>query len=281
LTLTALDLPRPGAALAPASVEAWLAHSALNNAAAWDLSPRRMERRRRCWDDVWAADPGLANPFPNSATLLRPMTEASAQGVIDRLNAFYDAGPGGPWMLWSPWPTPELRPHGFELMGHPPLMIRQPGGIDRLTPPELEIVEVGDAALADWQHVLVEGYPAPELRDANAPFLDERILGDRLRLWVGYVAGRPVACAGAYVDGAAIGLTSIATLPDARGRGYGAALTHRAATCVPTLPSMLNSSDLGRPVYERLGFVTIARYTLWVKTRRHDGSGPRLMGLLD
>jgi hypothetical protein len=158
LTLTALEIPRTDAPLAPENVEVWLAHSAANNAAAWELPPRRMERRWMRWEDAWAADPGLGNPFPNSATLLRPMTDGSVGELLDRLNGFYDAASGGPWLLWSPWPTPGLHPYGFDLMGHPPLMIRSPGGETLSVPPELEVVEVADAStLADWQHVLVEG----------------------------------------------------------------------------------------------------------------------------
>src|SRR5262245_51422554 len=78
MTLPALEVPRSDAPLAPAAVEAWRAHSAANNASYWELPPRRMGRRWARWDDAWAADPGLANPYPNSATLLRPMTEAAA-----------------------------------------------------------------------------------------------------------------------------------------------------------------------------------------------------------
>jgi len=55
----------------------------------------------------------------------------------------------------------------------------------------------------------------------------------------------------------------VATLPEARGRGYGAALTATAALSQPDLPSALIASDDGRGVYERLGFLPISRFTLW------------------
>jgi GNAT superfamily N-acetyltransferase len=268
LTVSALETPRPGAPLAPAGVEAWLAHSAANNAEYWELPVRRMGRPRARWDDAWAADPGLANPYPNSATLLRPMTAESVGDLLERLNGFYDSAPGGPWILWSPWATPDLRSRGFIPIGQPPLMVLPPRGFTLPEPAGLEIVEVEDGVtLDDWQRVLVEGYPAPELRDAERPFYDPRVLGGPLRLWVGYAGGRPVSCASAFLDEEAIGVYAVATVPEARGRGYGAALTDRAATCVPSLPAWLTASELGWPVYARLGFVEVARYTLWVKGR--------------
>src|SRR5262249_6726469 len=157
--------------------------------------------------DAWAADPGLANPYPNSATVLRPVTEDSVGDLLDRLNDYYDAAAGGPWIVWSPWATPNVVPFGFAPIGHPPLMIRAPRGVTPPVPPELEIIEVADGArLNDWQRVLMEGYPAPEMRDATRPFYDPRVLGGPLRLWVGYAGGRPVSCASAFVDEAAVGV---------------------------------------------------------------------------
>ena len=51
---------------------------------------------------------------------------------------------------------------------------------------------------------------------------------------------------------------------DVRGRGFGADITDAAATADPTMPATLVASDLGRPVYERLGFVAYYRIHLWL-----------------
>jgi GNAT superfamily N-acetyltransferase len=93
-------------------------------------------------------------------------------------------------------------------------------------------------------------------------------LGGHYRLWLGYVAGRPVTCAIANVSDGVVGVHFVATLPEARGRGYGAAVTARAASVAPTLPAVLQASDLGRPVYERLGFRVVCRFDLWIVPRR-------------
>ncbi len=71
----------------------------------------------------------------------------------------------------------------------------------------------------------------------------------------------------AFVAEAVVSVYAVATLPDARGRGYGAALTWRATTVEPSLPAMLQASDLGRPIYERLGYTTLLRLKLWERAR--------------
>ena len=42
--------------------------------------------------------------------------------------AFFGERDGGPWLLWSGWPTPDLSYLGYVLWGHPPIMVRPPGG---------------------------------------------------------------------------------------------------------------------------------------------------------
>ena len=85
--------------------------------------------------------------------------------------------------------------------------------------------------------------------------------------FVGYVDDRPVTAGSAYVDDRLLRVDNIATLDDARGRGYGAAITAASVAVDPSKPAMLIASDLGRPVYERLGFVALFRVTYWVGTR--------------
>jgi hypothetical protein len=58
------------------------------------------------------------------------------------------------------------------------------------------------------------------------------------------------------------------TVPEARRRGVGTALTWRAALADPARPAALLASDLGRGVYERMGFLPLLRFTLWSRERR-------------
>jgi hypothetical protein len=64
-----------------------------------------------------------------------------------------------------------------------------------------------------------------------------------------------------------VGVYAVATLPEARGRGDGAALTWRATTVEPRLPALLQASEIGQPVYEQLGFTALTRLSLWERAR--------------
>jgi GNAT superfamily N-acetyltransferase len=148
-------------------------------------------------------------------------------------------------------------------------MVRLPGSPLPTAPAELRIVEVADAAtLADVERVLIDGFPLPELQPVRAGSLfDERVLGGPLRLWVGYLDDRPVTTAGALADEVLNGIYCVATLAEARGRGYGMAITARAVAASPALPAVLQASDLGYRIYQRLGFTEVARYGVWLKPR--------------
>ncbi len=150
-------------------------------------------------------------------------------------------------------------------------MVR-PAGPCPPAPPELDIRAVVDAAmLVDFERTFIEGYPIQELQ----PFQPGRlftpaVLGGDYHLWLGYLGERPVTCAIAQVSDGVVGIHFVATLPEARGRGYGATITARAASTAPTLPAVLQASDLGRPVYERIGFRVHSRFDLWVFPTRDE-----------
>ncbi len=157
------------------------------------------------------------------------------------------------------------RPAGVGAGRPPAAHAASPGGHPTAWPPELRLEEVTDGAgVAAFEQVLVDGFPLEEVRPyRRGRLFDERVLGGGFRCWVGSVNGRAVTGAAAYVSAGVTGVAWVATLPEARGRGYGAAVTSAAATCQPDRHAVLHASDLGRPVYERMGFVPLFRFTLW------------------
>lgn len=227
-------------------------------------------RRRRTTEAAYA-DPRSAFVFDNGVVLLQPPGLADVDRVVDEARSFYP--PERTWILFSAWPLPDLSAAGLELVGHPPFLLRAPAPFDRPDPPGSRIVEVRtEAELADFERVLVEGYPMP----GGTAVLDHRLLGGAIRLWVGYDEGeQAVAVAGAHVAHGLVEVDWVAVLPTARGRGFGAALTGRAVACRPELPAVLVASDDGRPVYERLGFLPIHRCTVW----SHPGRIPDPAGV--
>jgi hypothetical protein len=176
--------------------------------------------------------------------------------------------PRTPATLVSPYETPDLTTSGWQLVGHPPLMLRLPGGASAPpVPVDLHVHEVVDGpGLEVFERTLVDGYPMPDLQPYRwGRFYDERVIGGPTRLWVGFVDGRPVATAAAHVAAGVNNVEMVATLDGRRGHGYGAAVTWAATTADPTLPAVLIASDLGRPVYERLGYAALTRWTIWFR----------------
>jgi hypothetical protein len=92
---------------------------------------------------------------------------------------------------------------------------------------------------------------------------DGRVLGGPTHFFTGCVAGRPVATAAGHVAAGVNLVEMVATDPQARGSGYGEALTWAATRADPELPAVLLASDLGRPVYERMGYLAVSRWTMW------------------
>ena len=227
-------------------------------------------RRGMCWDDAWAGDIGLDDPIVNSATLIQPMTTATARDLTDRLDSFYREIEGGPWMLWSVWPTPDLATLGYSPAGQPPLMARPAGTPPAPVPEGLQIVEATDAAeLAVFERGLIEWMPLEHVGTfLPGDVIPSKILEGPLRCWVGYAYDVPVTVAMACAGDGVVGVYCVATAPDARGKGYGAAITDVAARCDESLPAVLQASSMGRPVYERIGFTTIGTCHLWIRNRR-------------
>lgn len=224
-------------------------------------------------DNLAAVDLGRSSFGGNVATLLAPLFPADVDEIVALLDDFYGFSRGdsaGTVYLFNPWPTPDLRPHGWTLLGHEPLMLRPTGGEAPPAPSGLRIEEVRDEpSLRAFELVIVRGFASPEL-EAQGPgaVFGPGILSDeRFRLWVGWEEDRPVSAAATFVAAGINNITLVGTVPEARRRGYGAALTWRATLADPDLPALLIATDEGRLVYERIGYLPLFRFTVWSRER--------------
>jgi GNAT superfamily N-acetyltransferase len=235
------------------------------------LGAARGDRVQRIAGELTMADASSPLPFANRAVLEQPLTDPDrVDHAVKQLRAFYGTAGDGPFLLDSAWPTPDLRAHGFVLMGHPPLMVRPPGTPRPAGPPELRIMAVTDAATAaDFERTLIDGYPAPMLQpfERLRLFTPDALTAAGWTHFVGYVDDRAVATGSTYVGEQLLRVDNIATLDDVRGRGYGSAITAATLGADIAKPATLIASDLGRPIYERLGFVAMARATYWLGAR--------------
>jgi len=224
-------------------------------------------------DDLAAVDIGRPAVGGDVATLLAPLFAEDVDEVMAALDDFYGFAAGektGAVYLFSAWPSPDLRPHGWTLVDHQPLMFRPAGGALPPSPAGLRIEEVrNEEGLRAFERVIVDGFPISELAEQGpgAAFKVDMLADERQRLWVGWEDEYPVSAASAFVAAGINNVTLVATLPEARGRGYGAALTWQATLADPTLPALLIATDDGRPLYERLGYIVLFRFTLWSRSR--------------
>jgi len=83
------------------------------------------------------------------------------------------------------------------------------------------------------------------------------------RIYTGFVEEQPVVAGAGIRSGTTIGIYNIATVPDARRRGFGAAMTQRIiddGSADGCDVAVLQASEDGKPIYERLGFRTVVEY---------------------
>lgn len=245
-------------------VEDTLVRRAVHLHASWLVTIARVTGRPWRHTDSWAgAFLAERGELSNAVVLLRPPTDVAAlvaevDEVVPRTSTYF---------LLSPWLHVDLARQGLVLVGHPPLTVRFPGS----TPPRLradvDLHEVGTAEeLALAERVLVEGYPMPHLQPLTPGDLwPPSVLSDTTRIWLAYLDGEPAAVAAAHLHAGATLVEYVATLPAARGRGAGTAVTWAASTADPERPAVLLASDDGRPVYESFGYIALERWTAWLR----------------
>ena len=98
-----------------------------------------------------------------------------------------------------------------------------------------------------------------------------------LRCYLGEVRGLAVTTALSVTIDDCVGIFSVATLPDHRRRGYGAAVTARAARDgfdAGARWAWLSASDAGYTVYRNMGFVTLERLDFWEPSRSAHATSP-------
>jgi hypothetical protein len=146
-----------------------------------------------------------------------------------------------------------------------PLMVLDPipehGGGDPL-PKGLEIVVVDDHNVAAYGGVLASAFGMPK-EIVDSMFGSALVRTEGFTGLLGLLDGEPVATSGLFVSGTTAGVYNVATLEAARGKGIGAAITWAAALCGRAAGmerSVLQASEMGEPVYARMGYVTPVRY---------------------
>jgi GNAT superfamily N-acetyltransferase len=182
----------------------------------------------------------------------------------------------GSWHV-GPSMSPEdlgerLVAHGFEYGGDDIGM-----AVDLSTLPEEMPVPEGfavervrdEAGLAAWVEVLGSGFGEGPVEAEWVGALYRRLgLGDEgpWRHYLGRLGGEPVATSTLFVGAGVAGIYFVCTVGRARRRGIGAAVTLaalREAWDLGYTTGVLGSSEMGFPVYRRLGFEVFCRIGLY------------------
>lgn len=232
--------------------------------AAWAVKGARSADRPWIDGADWAAGHAHdAGYMTNWVVLKRPLLDLGA--TIAEIDELFPSGV--PYLLVSPWPTPDLRQHRLSLVGHPPLMWRSPNPLAEPPATDLVLRGVSNArTLIDAERVLVDGYPLPELQPfAPGTVYASSTLDAATRIVVAYHGDIPLATACAFSAGGITLVEHVAVMPAARGRGAGAAVTWAATSAFPGQPAVLLASDDGQLVYTRLGYLRLERWTVWLR----------------
>jgi len=202
---------------------------------------------------VWNAQLGDRPTDSAIAEILAPITSCNAP-------ALWIAGPtSNPSDL-----SERLLEHGF-VSGHAvPAMAVDLGEVASAPiPPGATFEEVcDDEALASWIDVVGVGSGIlPEVAAAFGYWPKHLGLSSRapMRAFLGMLDGTPVSSSMLFLDSGIAGIYCVATKPEARGKGFGAAIT-----TLPLLEArkagykvgVLQSSAMGESIYKKIGFQT-------------------------
>jgi GNAT superfamily N-acetyltransferase len=182
----------------------------------------------------------------------------------DRIAEHYGEAGIRAWTVWVPDTDPAtarlLAGKGHKLDADPEAMVLdldeverppEPPGFSRDTDPQT-VARLNDAAYG------IPGSFQRALADLES--------ADDLYVYTAGEDGRPSSCLIAFDHGDDCSVWLVATLPHARGRGFAGALMGQALADARErgrTTSTLQATDLGRPVYERLGYRSIGEIQMW------------------
>ena len=221
---------------------------------------------------AWMAWSPTGTPFHNMVAI-REAVDADA--LLAAIRAAY-VSRGRRFSVWTRAHADadleqELLARGFTVFTTMPGMalLGDPG--TRVEPIGLEIRPAAtDQERRDFLQVSAEAYStygAPPAYAEDAFFSLESVCAPHIQGFVGYGDGRPVAAAAVYVTHGVAGIGWVGTIESARRRGYAEAVTWAAVRegfRRGAAFANLQASVMGRPIYERMGFLTLTEYRVLV-----------------
>jgi hypothetical protein len=136
-------------------------------------------------------------------------------------------------------------------------------------PNGLSIIHVEDhSTLREWIHVASIGFGVPSRIEAVwCDFFEEAIFEPPFRTYLALLNGKPVATSQLFISAGVAGIYNVTCLPEARGKGIGAAITVAPLLDARTMGykiGILQASAMGYPVYQRLGFEDFGKLSVYL-----------------
>jgi ribosomal protein S18 acetylase RimI-like enzyme len=231
-------------------------------------------------DLCWYITPKVPHPLFNHVYFTRLLQEEDLDARIEELRKHF-ASRQLP-LMWSvgPFSRPSalashLESHGFRCVEESPGMALDLKVLseDIPFPSELAIERVSNAeVLREFVEVMKVGFEMPEFTvDGLFEMFSAMGLTEESpwRNYVGRLDGEVLTTASLALVAGAAGIYNVVTLPNARRRGFGYAMTLAALGEARELGyriGILQSSAEGLGVYRRLGFEQYSTYYLYVGT---------------
>ena len=206
----------------------------------------------------------VSHPWFNGILSTQPPAEDAAQTVRDTL-AYFQSRDVASFTWWlapqlepATW-SQHLLPHGFQYDDHTPGMAMDLAALPPPVQHPLTIRQVEDRhTLAEWARTFIRGYEIPEaMTPVFLALIDSLGTNPPFRHYLGSLNGKPVAASTMFVGAGVAGIYNVATLAEARGQGIGSAMTLiplYEARDMGYRAGVLQSSEMGYRVYQRLGF---------------------------
>ena len=195
---------------------------------------------------------------------------ADPEGALRRVRQFF-AQAGVTWRLWA-WSdvgdalAPIAEAEGFSPRPPEPGMLLSPlPPGPPPPPPDLSVQPVRDAgSLRTFNDTFAASFDLP--RDGvELVFTPDLLEVPDATLLLGWADGTPATMALGFTSHRIAGIFAIGTLPAYRRRGFGTAMTWRAALDdrQDCLAAYLTASSIGFPIYAGMGFQHVVDYRRW------------------
>ena len=254
-----------------------LIQAAARNQAAWaDKQLRAHGIECRYSDSLWTCwQPGPATVIHHQAVTLTPVSAAEKPALMREIEQLVAAREQDQLEVMDWWRALDLTCLGFELIWNTgvepaPYLVRQPGERPPdAAPPELEVSQVRTPeTLEEFEEATFEGFESAGAYKPGCWHAPASLDDPDMRYFIGRVNGKAVSVSIGVISDGVVGIFGVATKPAYRRRGYGTVMTWVALRSAPTLPAVLGPSEIGEPLYRKMGFRDFHRFRMW----RRQGS---------